>query len=766
MGPVFVAAERVVWIEVGSPIELVEDGYVSHLIRHGDYLAAAITIREYDATWILSLEEMLELARELDRRRAEGRLIDALALLLDALMRAGPAVTVGPDERPDGRAMTGIGGGVWLAPGRAPERRPDWPFERSTVRRIREQAAGRSQPRAPSPPDPDAFAPSPPDPDAFAPSPPASHEPAPHEPASMARSRRLGPVALMRGALEVLRDLRSRPQAEPPPPSVPAPPAPPAPTGLPAPTPPPAPVDVESPAIGGGAAAALQIPPPPSETLTRTPHLQTDRETLAPGAAFTFAVWCDTGPPLAGEAAQPVVLVAPPEQRIFDLEVWIAASPHFELERRVDTLRLDRDVAASPSLTFIARVVDDPPPGAGLLSAQFSYNNRACGQVARLVAIEGAAAPQPPAPDADLGGPPARPPRIVVRTGETQPDLTVEIRSLDDEGRTFDVRVLPRGATDVEPVRWKLAESLPDMVADYMKDFTTPGLGDDERRSKLLGAGMALWDEAPKAFTSAFWSLAETLRSILIVTDEWSFPWELLVPVRGHGTARETRAPLGVTYQIGRWVTSEGLSPQQEIPLTDSYAFAPDYGPGLALDNAPAEAQYVCRHFAGTLIDPGNFTAIEAFFGRGGVSLVHFVCHGEAPVGKSQAIALCDGTKLLAHQLAAMNALAGAVAKTEPLIFLNACEIGRGAPALIGPGGFATAFIDLGARGVIAPLWSVDDKVAHDVAIAFYDAVRAQPTTPLSEIVRTLRARAYDDGGADTWAAYCLYSDPLARVDG
>jgi hypothetical protein len=190
---------------------------------------------------------------------------------------------------------------------------------------------------------------------------------------------------------------------------------------------------------------------------------------------------------------------------------------------------------------------------------------------------------------------------------------------------------------------------------------------------------------------------------------------------------------------------------------------APWYKQEYALKLAGTEARYVISHFAGDLIDPGNFTEIERYFGRGGVSLVHFVCHGDAPVGKSQAIMLQGGGSLASHQLAGMHALAKAIEATEPFVFLNACEAGRGDPVMIGPGGFATAFIGLGARCVIAPLWSIEDSIAHDFATAFYDAVLAHPETPFSEVVRTLRARAYATGGADTWAAYCLYSDPLAR---
>ena len=105
-------------------------------------------------------------------------------------------------------------------------------------------------------------------------------------------------------------------------------------------------------------------------------------------------------------------------------------------------------------------------------------------------------------------------------------------------------------------------------------------------------------------------------------------------------------------------------------------------------------------------------------------------------------------------------------AKKRPVVFLNACEVGRGAPALVGLGGFVSSFIRLGATAVIAPLWSVDDVAAHAIAEEFYRAVKERPGTPFSRIFSEIRAKAYDRKIAeDTYAAYCFYGDPYAAAD-
>jgi CHAT domain len=99
----------------------------------------------------------------------------------------------------------------------------------------------------------------------------------------------------------------------------------------------------------------------------------------------------------------------------------------------------------------------------------------------------------------------------------------------------------------------------------------------------------------------------------------------------------------------------------------------------------------------------------------------------------------------------------------HPLVFINAREIGRTTPALVGVGGFAKAFIDIGASAVIAPLWAVKDRFAHEVAKTFYERLKSEKNTPFAEIIRDLRRKAYEAGKAeDTFAAYCIYGDPAA----
>jgi hypothetical protein len=76
-----------------------------------------------------------------------------------------------------------------------------------------------------------------------------------------------------------------------------------------------------------------------------------------------------------------------------------------------------------------------------------------------------------------------------------------------------------------------------------------------------------------------------------------------------------------------------------------------------------------------------------------------------------------------------------------------------------------TSFIKLGAAAVIAPLWSVEDDVAREIASNFYGKLKEDPKAPIAQIFAATREKAYEPGsGRDTYAAYCFYGDPYASL--
>jgi CHAT domain-containing protein len=172
-------------------------------------------------------------------------------------------------------------------------------------------------------------------------------------------------------------------------------------------------------------------------------------------------------------------------------------------------------------------------------------------------------------------------------------------------------------------------------------------------------------------------------------------------------------------------------------------------------------------------VDPVSVEVLDSTLAEQPVALLHFVCHGkEVPEEAEQVLFLEEREGALEELSVTMakglRGLKEILDRGRPLVFLNACELAGQVPALVSARGFAPAFLGLGARAVVAALWSVDDGVAFRVAVRFYRKLVRDPLARPAEVLRELRARAYGGAtaGVDSYAAYCFYGDPLARRAG
>jgi hypothetical protein len=526
--------------------------------------------------------------------------------------------------------------------------------------------------------------------------------------------------------------------------------------------------------IGSGRPPLASSEAPGPTIIKRTPHLvlSVGDQPLGPGDEFTVDVFADRSESDAGEESEPVVVVGAPGQRRFDVEVWLVGTPQFDVSQpRARELTLDADADTSGHATFTVRVKSDIVDIADAsIFAYFFYNGRPCGRVGRRIALR-----------IGLGNPAAAPPvtppilrgRLEPVVNAPPPDLTVEVTDPTLSRRLLHCKVttplLPKSEQPA-PHEWPLPSESGELVAGFMEQFIQ-----GHSILSLKGAGEQLFTAAPEAFKKTLWTLIDRgtpPQSILIVSQEPFIPWELMIPHRRRPDGTPDRhPPLGVEFAVGRWVSDDYLSPSIRVRLADSYVVAPRYpGPKpKPLANAANEAQLVLGAFPGTRIDPVDLQTLDRTFATGGRSLVHFVCHGaDSPRSGIQSIFLDGGIEKLTS--IEIGQITGVIAgfRTKPLVFLNACEVGRPSISLVGIGGFARAFIDLGAAAVIAPLWSVADNIAFDVAERFYREVQAiaegrLPRRSFANILRDVRALAYDPAfGQDTYAAYCFYGDPLA----
>jgi CHAT domain-containing protein len=144
-----------------------------------------------------------------------------------------------------------------------------------------------------------------------------------------------------------------------------------------------------------------------------------------------------------------------------------------------------------------------------------------------------------------------------------------------------------------------------------------------------------------------------------------------------------------------------------------------------------------------------------------GVQAVHFACHGEAIQDQAINAAILLEKDQRMSPLWLSNSQLGK--QDRPFMFLNACQVGRTGELLGGLSGFAGQSLLGGFRGFIAPLWAVNDVIAHDVAVAFYE--RAFGNTlhgpqPVASILRELRQPFANDKTSATRLAYVFFGHP------
>ncbi len=511
-----------------------------------------------------------------------------------------------------------------------------------------------------------------------------------------------------------------------------------------------------------------------AEALRRTPHMDLSPEApLEPSTEFEVCVSVDTKRAKPGEEEEEIELTGAPSQEEFPVHVTLIVSGHFELlEDSIKLMTILRSAESAPVVFKVRCVQEFPAEENAALSALFTYDGHPSGRVTRRFRVANGKLVSVQVTQADAAGtrPAALEPKVTPTPGLDAYDLTISVLDTgENDGRHF------RLIADAPPISkrlevpWNLGEQTDQIVSNYMKRFVAQGLKPTTRLAELTGAGVQLFRATPPDFQKLFWEMIDTRKApktIMVVSDDPYIPWELMVPRRSLLGKVETRKPLGVEFCLGRWIRSDYITAPQQIPLERTYVVAPNYV--IASKNlkwAPQEAKFVCASFQPSkAIDPADLDKINEALREQGATLLHFICHGAASAGTDQTVYLRDMVNNLSCSVVeGSDEFVTTFFRDHTFVFLNACEVGRAAPALVGTNGFATTFLRLGASGVVAALWSVKDDIAHQVAETFYTKVLQDPQTPFAEILRDIRAQAYSGSAEDTYAAYCFYGSPLAR---
>jgi hypothetical protein len=470
--------------------------------------------------------------------------------------------------------------------------------------------------------------------------------------------------------------------------------------------------------------------------------------------------------PTPGVTGGPMVR---PETSIgpYTLSVQVVADG-FRLSGNPGSWRKDLPVTAdAPYPTFMLRLAAEPQiervrPKA--IQAMYSVDGQTIGMAVRSVAV---------VRSADLVGEAEGEEQeggvdITIPAERTAPDLTVRIlqsRS-DGAGRLLWTFESPhRIPAPDAPVVADIGRN-PEAFAKQLVEQVAVHEGQPGLYQYLMGVGNTVSDQVPQEFWEALQAVAGQIGgrhpSVMFLSEEPYVPWELAVVdppldpslppflsaqasvgrwVLGH---RRPKLPPPVDVQVGALAVVWGVYDRQEWRLLE----------------AEDEAAKLRETFGALSVDAQAQAVIACLKGDPKVELLHFAVHGiYNPTGPKEGLILVDGRTLDPLEVR------GVKFQTGPFVFLNACQVGTGTTVLGDYAGMAEAFLYAGAAGVVAPLWSIDDALAKEIALRFYQRTLVEGRTP-AEVFREERARFVDspEVASSTFLAYQFFGNPAMKI--
>jgi hypothetical protein len=378
---------------------------------------------------------------------------------------------------------------------------------------------------------------------------------------------------------------------------------------------------------------------------------------------------------------------------------------------------------------------------------------------------------------------------LCVEPDAPPPDLLVRIKKIGE--RTFKWIILSphmnfTGLTE-ENLTCDLSAAPEQFVRDHFEVFSAAVLEEQQMR-RLDVACDLIYESTASGFRKAYWDLYLAARSdpekkikletIQFVSDEPYVPWELM------RVADDQRAPkiapeiLAVRHAVGRWVATDSCQLRQSLRVREIAVFATDYGTVARIKKklrwALEELSYLVGIFKATAYRV-RYRDLTEFFEHGRAQLIHFSCHGRTGVYDPENAGIeleeDDPQVYTAPQVWRPEVRRDGVGREKPVVFLNACQAGAAGEVLGMVFGWPQAFLRMGSTACVAPLWSVVDETAKDVATEFYNNVLkdtqaepgVQPMT-LGEALRQIRSQ-WRTKASLTYLGYVLYGDPTTKLD-
>lgn len=269
----------------------------------------------------------------------------------------------------------------------------------------------------------------------------------------------------------------------------------------------------------------------------------------------------------------------------------------------------------------------------------------------------------------------------------------------------------------------------------------------------LIGKGIQVRRHLPDVIVDALRQVslatAPRVATVFILTEDPYVPWEFAVLEKNR--PNDVAPFLGAQFTVSRWALPRKQTPPRppvSVTIADGAVFTavyegiPYYAP---LQHAVQEAQDLCTRWPGTQPVAATYDAVSRWIkGEEGADVLHFALHGKLDcTGMGSCLVLLEGSqdgKYRAVPLHAAQVLSGNLEERTPFVFLNACQTATSGEVLGDYAGLAVAFIEAGASAVVSPLWAIDDAVARQIALTFYEQA-VDKSQPVAEALRQTRAK-------------------------
>ncbi|HEY0602627.1 MAG TPA: CHAT domain-containing protein [Herpetosiphonaceae bacterium] len=288
-----------------------------------------------------------------------------------------------------------------------------------------------------------------------------------------------------------------------------------------------------------------------------------------------------------------------------------------------------------------------------------------------------------------------------------------------------------------------------------------------EVSTKIAAFGQVLYrDLIPEELKRAYRRIRQHQAgplSLLIISDEPWIPWELVRPFE-----RDTPAEPGFDdpffceqFALTRWLAGGSLPRQLEVQTIALVA------PSSGLSYVQRERAYIDglaqRAPQARVLPPiGAAFAVRAGLRDSIAQLWHIATHGNfAGATPDRSAVQLDGGDLRAEEI--VGPVEQGIARSQPLLMLNACHTGRQDFALTGLGGWAQQLVRAGASAFIGTQWEAHDALAAAFAVALYEALWSGQT--LGQAAHSARQAIKSQNPTNpTWLAYAVYGHPELRV--